>query len=363
MAEVELTSLVNLGIVDSLGLQATHQSLSPCHNPLQDRLDQADHQRAHSGDHPSASIRGVLICGLPRSGTTAFAKVLEKIGFDLGRASGTPVAELASLHPPLKAALQGDAEAAGPLVQALEAEALALSSQFERYVIKLPDYYRVLNRQRLPRGIDLVIFVTRDPLCVAVRNSQSVFMDPEAAVRRAVREYAELIDIASACSCPSLLVSYEKLLAMPRDLLPVLAQRLGVSLGGEALESAISSVVLNDQSYLASSSLSRGEFCGQIGFYRENRLGGWCFWSGMPSKPITLEVRSSKGIVLGRGVARVTRPALVETGLHPTGKAGFQFELAQHLPLKKLCFFADGIAVQMAPTPQLRKRLRRAQEG
>lgn len=327
----DLSHLVNLGVVDFSG--------------------------------PSSPVRGLLICGLPRSGTTAFAKALAQLGFDLGRASEAPVAELASLHPPLKAALQGGAAEGMRLVEALEGEVSALSAVSPRFAIKLPDYYRVLNHQRMPQGIDLILFVTRDPICVAVRNSKSVHMDVQAAIRRAVKDYGEMVDVASACSCPSLLVSYEKLLAMPAELLPVLARRLGLEPDPARLEAAIGALVLNDQRYLSSSSLERGTFRGQIGYFSGSRIGGWCFWDGMPSKAITMEVRSPRGVVLGRGQARVMRPNLLEEGLHPTGKAGFQIDLDQALPLKKLSFFADGIAVALAPTPQLKKRLRRAAAG
>jgi hypothetical protein len=302
----------------------------------------------------------VLICGLPRSGTTAFAKALEQLGFSLGRASGTPVAELAGLHPPLKAALSAGGDQDGPLLHALEAELAGLAAEAERYVVKLPDYYRVLNRQPIPQGVDLILFVTRDPICVAVRNSKSVHMDGAAALRRAVREYGELIDVASACACPSLLVSYEKLLAMPQDLLAALAERLQIPRDAACLDAAAGAVVLNDQRYLQSSSLQRGAFQGQIGYYAESRLGGWCFWSGMPQKAVGLEVRSAAGAMVGSGVARRLRQGLVDEGLHPTGRAGFQIDLNCDLPLQALTFFADGVQVSLKPTPRLQRRLQRS---
>lgn len=343
MSSAELNHLVNLGIVDTAGNQFFASG-------------QADGRAARQ-------IRGVLICGLPRSGTTAFAKALEQLGFSLGSASGTPVAELAALHPPLKAALSAGGDQDGPLLQALEAEVARLAAAAERYVVKLPDYYRVLNRQAIPQGVDLILFVTRDPICVAVRNSKSVHMDGAAALRRAVREYGELIDVASACACPSLLVSYEKLLAMPQDLLTALAERLQVPLDEARREAAVGAVVLNDQRYLESSSLSRGAFQGQIGYYAESRLGGWCFWSGMPQKAVGLEVRSAAGEMVGSGVARRLRQGLVDEGLHPTGRAGFQIDLKCDLPLQALTFFADGVQVSLKPTPRLQRRLRRSADG
>jgi hypothetical protein len=329
----ELLGLVNLGIVDCLGA-----NFSPC------------------------EVRGVLICGLPRSGTTAFARALEQLGFSLGSASDAPVAEIAALHPPLKAALGGELRQKAALLQELERQLDALASGSDRYAIKLPDYYRVLNQQPCPRGIDLILFVTRDPICVALRNSKSVGMNRDSAISRALKQYAELIEVATACETPSLLVSYEKLIAMPADLLRALAQILGVSPGEERLEQAVSAVVLNDQRYLQSSSLQFGDLRGEIGFFGNGRIGGWCFWSGMPEKRVSLEVRTESGEVVGAGSTRRLRAELVDMGVHPTGEVGFRIELSRPVPLTELSFVADGRAVALSPSAKLRQRLRRAAE-
>jgi hypothetical protein len=200
MPSDDLSDLVNLGIVASLPLESGILGLN---------------------------FRGILICGLPRSGTTAFARALEQLGFSLGPAGLSPVAELASLHPPLRAAMHGGEQERMNLMYAMEAEADLLSRDHQRYIIKLPDSYRFLDQKFLPRGIDLVIFVTRDPLCVAVRNSKSVGIGMAVAIKKAVSEYASLMDVVASCSYPNLLVPYEKLLAMPVDFLGAIIKSLG----------------------------------------------------------------------------------------------------------------------------------------
>ena len=325
------SNLVNLGIVESLG-----------------------------PDFSAHDLHGVLICGLPRSGTTAFAKAFEQLGFSLGLASTAPVAELAPLHPPLKAALRGGPTQRADLIDAIEKQLTVLASEANRFVIKLPDYYQLLKHQEpTPRGINLILFVTRDPMCIAVRNSKSVGMNSAAALRKAVREYADLIDAATTCATPSLLVSYEKLLTMPVDLLGALAQLLGLSICATKLENAAQTLVLNDQRYLKSSSLQRGELRGEIGYYAKDQIGGWCFWSGMPEKRVCLKVHTQAGEVIGKGITRRLRPELVNAGAHPTGQVGFRIDLSRSIPLEKLNFTADEIAVSILPSSRLRQRLRR----
>lgn len=304
-------------------------------------------------------VRGVLICGLPRSGTTAFARALEAMGFSLGHASESPVAEIAELHPPLRAAVSGGSEEQLLLLQALEDQISKLMTASGRFLIKLPDYYRFLNKLPVPKGIDLVLFVTRDPICVAVRNSKSVCMESAVAIRKAVREYAELIDIVSAYSAPSLLVSYEKLLAMPADQLSALAEMMVVDGSEMDIDAAINSIVINDLRYLKSSSLQRGNLQGEICYYANARIGGWCFWSGIPSKKISLQIYTKSGELLGEGSTRRTRTELVDAGLHPTGEVGFRVDLPLLVPFHQLRFKVDGLPVSLMPTSKLKQRLRR----
>ena len=336
MPSDDLSDLVNLGIVESFGLQS---------------------------DSAKLGFRGILICGLPRSGTTAFARALERLGFSLGSAGDSPVAEIADLHPYLRAAMQGGDQERMNLMRAIEIEVNDLATTHQRYIVKLPDCYRFLNEHALPRGIDLVIFVTRDPLCVAVRNSKSVGMDNAFAIKKAVNEYASLLDIAASCSAPWLLVAYEKLLAMPQDLLSAMARVLGLPGDNELLSQAVRSIVLNDGRYLKSSSLQRGEFRGEIGYFACGRIGGWGFWSGMPLKRVKIEIRSADEDSLGVGITRLIRTELVDQGIHPTGEVGFRVDLFRHVPLGQLRFIADGIEVSLRPSPKLRKRMRRNAES
>jgi LPS sulfotransferase NodH len=326
----EIDSLVNLGIVDA----AVNKFV------------------------PHA-VRGVLICGLPRSGTTAFARALEAMGFSLGNATESPVAEIAELHPPLRAAVSGDSDKQLLLLQALENQISKLMTATGRYAIKLPDYYRFLNKLPVPKGIDLVLFITRDPICIAVRNSKSVCMERAAAIRKAVREYAELIDIASAYAAPSLLVSYEKLLATPTDQLSALAEIMGVNLSEDDVKAAASSVVINDLQYLKSSSLQRGELQGEVSYYAHGCIGGWCFWSGIPAKKVSLQVYTEAGEFIGEGSTRRIRTELVDSGLHLTGEVGFRVDLLRLVPLHQLRFKVDGQPVSLMPTSKLKQRLRR----
>lgn len=306
---------------------------------------------------------GALVCGLPRGGTTAFARVLEQMGFSLGAASQSPVAEFVALHPPLKAALTGGPDQHDFLVAAMEHHLQLLSADCNRFAIKLPDYYHFLGTRVLPRGIDVVLFITRDPLCVAIRNIKSVGMDPSVAILKAVREYGALIDAINRCPVPSLVISYEKLLSIPDQIVRYLANSLGVPLTDDCLNNSVKSVVLNDPAYLKSSSLSRGEFRGEISYFKDGRLGGWCFWSGMPGKHVILEVYKDNGELLGCSTARRQRFDVVEAGLHPTGQIGFRVDLSQSVKLDRLQFVADGMPVPLRASTKLLKRIRSMSDG
>jgi len=225
--------------------------------------------------------KGVVICGLPRSGTTAFAVGLKNAGFDLGD-SLSNVLEDVSFRKALVSIDLGD-----------------LLCYFEQrkeagnglpWCVKFPQAYKHISKILDADSSILVVIVTRDPFCVALRNNISMLEDIQAAFRRSVEDYDSLYQqIALLGQSPSVvIVSYEKIIASPKTVFAGLIQYILPDASRETLEAmaskAADGISLNSECYLAESRL---DFSHYVELDKRNaQIRGWCILrSNVAQKP------------------------------------------------------------------------------
>ena len=115
----------------------------------------------------SRKPKGVIICGLPRSGTTAVAKCLQNAGFSLGKDLSNVLEdqEFRSCLTPfsnngLAAYINSRSESAG----------------YFPWAAKYPESYLEIPNLMSFQDMAIVV-VTRDPLAMAKRNNISVFQE------------------------------------------------------------------------------------------------------------------------------------------------------------------------------------------
>lgn len=225
--------------------------------------------------------KGVVVCGLPRSGTTAFAVGLKNAGFDLGD-SLSNVLEDVSFR---KALVNGDRD--------------DLISYFEQrkepgaglpWCVKFPQAYKFIPKILDADSSILFVIATRDPFCVALRNNISMLEDIQAAFRRSVKDYNSLYQQISFLSQSSsaVIVSYEKILASPKTVFAGLIQYILPDVNSETLEAmaskAAEGISLNSESYLAESRLDLSHY---VELDKSTaQIRGWCILrSNVARKP------------------------------------------------------------------------------
>ena len=146
----------------------------------------------------------VLVTGLGRSGTSAVASVLKNIGFYMFDGEPVPSLEDKTLNGLIRSGQIGE------LVERLEAR--AASNILAGW--KDPKLFSD-NGMRLLEALGsewIYIFVYRDPLSIATRNSITMNVDLEPALEQAIRLQKKLynFNVLAANRCPTYRVSYEK---------------------------------------------------------------------------------------------------------------------------------------------------------
>jgi hypothetical protein len=146
----------------------------------------------------------VLVTGLGRSGTSAVASVLKNIGFYMFDGEPVPSLEDKTLNGLIKSGQISE------IVDRLEAR--AASNALAGW--KDPKLFSD-NGTRLLEALGTewtYIFVYRDPLSIAVRNSITMKVDLESALAEAIRLQRKLynFNVLAANRCATYRVSYEK---------------------------------------------------------------------------------------------------------------------------------------------------------
>ena len=280
----------------------------------------------------SESYDKVLVCGLPRSGTTGVAAALEKGGVPMSFSSK----RLSSVKEDqaFRAAIVGDDVVLDATNYFKERRADDSASQI--LGVKYPEAYKVIDQLSQIDGLVIVV-VARDPFLVAMRNAISMFEDFEFSMDRAIGQYADLMrfvfDVSSQVDKAKIvIVGYEKLLATSVEVLIALHGVMGLRGAAQKFAAKASvAVEVDSQCYLKESNL-RPLYA--IDHADNGRLSGWCFYQAAPSKPVILTLRSL-GLEMPRGFEEISvkcvnlRPDLKNKGLHPTGCCGFVMDVGE----------------------------------
>ncbi|MFT4262129.1 MAG: hypothetical protein QM572_01985 [Nocardioides sp.] len=186
--------------------------------------------------------RTLIVVGVPRSGTTMVATALVRLGVPMGELNEDVYEDLETA-----AALEQGEVALLPLIER--------RNQAHRvWGFKRPEAFTALDPARIgifrrPR----VLATFRDPVAIAERNRISVHQDFMAGLRRAVRETRRLVQWLGLLPCPVFVISYEKALGSPEELIDGLVSFCGLTPTAEQRAAAIDSVQNGTSAYLDAS--------------------------------------------------------------------------------------------------------------
>jgi hypothetical protein len=262
-----------------------------------------------TNESPAADTATVMVVGLPRSGTSMVAAVLQAIGVYIGDRIDNAVFE----DTEFAAALAGDSDRLLELIG-------ARNERHRTWGFKRPEAYRRLDQLcracRNPR----VIVTFRDILAIALRNNISMQMEPLALLPRLAEESRKLVKTVGELSAPCLLVSYEKALQHPGEMVAAIAAFCGVSATVEQVAAAVAVIENGRPNYIERARL---QYDGHIGRLIAGRLRGWVKARGRDDIRVNVELQLD-GRVVQRTRANIYRPDVHKAG-HGDGRYGFEF--------------------------------------
>ncbi|HET7884462.1 MAG TPA: hypothetical protein VFL55_26470 [Acetobacteraceae bacterium] len=249
-----------------------------------------------------------IVTGLERSGTSLVAAMLYHAGVFMGSEINDAVYQDEAFGRVL-AASDGDA---------LHRMVAACNARYPRWGFKRPLLHHDLSVEQLGVFDGLRVIVTvRDPVAMAVRVSLSEYQEPMRALSGLAANQMALLHYIDALRCPTLLASYEKILAFPSEFADALLRFCGVPTDDAILARLIALVEPNRPNYLA---VARRQFDGLIDGVRDGQLYGWCCLT-QSAEPVTLEVLVDDRVAL-TVVADAFRGDLLDAGFGQ-GRHGF----------------------------------------
>ena len=266
-----------------------------------------------SEQFPKEKLQGIVICGLPRSGTTGLANCFLSAGFNLGNDLSSVLED------------QDFRRAVSPYNSNLMTRYVQSREPCDGdlpWVAKFPDAYKELSKISRLSNI-AVIIITRDPTAIAIRNNISVFQEISFLIDKALSEYSSLTNILFGLKDKSrvVLMTYEKLLSSPERTLSTIFDWLSLTSAGsqDLVSAAVSGICLDPVDYLNESNLIP---LYAIDCFNSNKVCGWCFLKAAPSRTVEL-VLEFKNREISRASCDLFRPDLVN--INKKGKCAFNF--------------------------------------
>jgi hypothetical protein len=275
-------------------------------------------------DAPPTETATIIVVGVPRSGTSMIAAVLDRLGLFLGERADQAVFE--------------DIDIAA----ALEHDPTSLADIVARYNAAHPiwGFKRPLAFQKIAQSLHnfrnpRLIMTFRDPLAIALRDTISSNAPLLAAIESSTALTARMARFAQTVPAPVLMVSYEKALADPCRLIESIIRFCGMTPSFEEIERAVEVIGNGPELYLETSRVRfwEGHLDG-VGDY----ANGWARIASDPN-PVAVVIKID-GVEVGRGLANRPRPDLARLG---KGDVAFSIPLFEKPgPNAKIDAYIDG---------------------
>jgi hypothetical protein len=202
-----------------------------------------------SADLPQSPA--IVVVGAARGGTSMIAGALAKLGVYTGDKSSPPVYEDVRLSTCFEARDFQE-------VQRVRDE---YNQKYNAWVWKRPSSIDYLNDVHQLLNAPRYIFVYKDVMSIAQRNTISMLSELLPGMERPLKQYIETLKFLRSTAVFAMLVSYEKAMAHPDYFLNELAMFCKLEPSNEQLESARSFIDPNPEAYLDSSRITKAEGC------------------------------------------------------------------------------------------------------
>ncbi len=272
----------------------------------------------------------VVVSGVGRSGTSAVAKVLHTLGVPMGNTNNLAVHE--------------DQDFLHALLFFDQARVIQLigdrNEKYHRWGFKFPSLQNHLLPPQLSQfRAPHLILVMRDPVATANRafSSDTEVNSIVDAFLNVTRQVTDLVNFMQKVECPTLLISYEKLLAFPDQTIDSIARFCGITLTPETHVLARQAIVPNNPQYI---DLFHSPYRGYFDAVEDGCVLGWCA-ATFHSNSIDVELLAD-GAVKAVVPADLFRQDLLDAGIDD-GCHSFKIQLAR-LKIRKTAMLQVRVA-------------------
>lgn len=271
----------------------------------------------------------VVVLGISRSGTTMIAQLLTQLGVHMGSNLDSVVYEDKEIRELMESRFS--ARRFQHLVEKRNAEHSLWGWKVPKSIHFVREFERYLSEPHY-------IFVFRDVLSVSLRNEITLGEHFTHYMYRALSEYRLMSGLISETRHPALLVSYEKAIANPMELVKTLGAFLGKKLSEQQSSLIASSVVPNRPEYVHSIGATLAGIAGDqsisgyVNFPGNGIITGWIMDKKFVQRTLYVNIFCGSQFVATLE-ANTFRQDLYELKLG-TGQYGFEIDLKEYLDLK-----------------------------
>ncbi|MBY5967824.1 MULTISPECIES: hypothetical protein [Halomonas] len=266
------------------------------------------------GEPDSSKVSPIVVIGTARGGTSMVAGVLSRLGVYMGDRANHPVYEDVRLS------------------EAFEKKQIARFKHIvEEYSMKhthwgwkrpsIIDHLSEVNSLLSPSA--RYIFIYKDILSIAQRNSISMLDEVTHGMERALKQYHNTLTLLGSDSIHAMLVSYDKATAYPEVFLSMLENFCSIQPTREQRDAALSFIDPEPEDYIEATRITKSE--GRLIAFDGQQVSGWAHY-------VHKRQHAEVEIFIGeRSVGVVTANESVRGGEGPDNLAcGFSFTIPKN---------------------------------
>jgi len=244
------------------------------------------------------SKRPIVVVGTARGGTSMIAGALAKLGVFMGDLAVPPVYEDVRLSAVFE---KND-------IDAIHAIISEYSNQYQKWGWKRPSSIDYLDKVNDLMQSPSYVFIFKDILSIAQRNTISMLSEVLPGMERALKQYGNCLEFLHKSNHHAMLISYDKAVSNPENLINQLKEFYDLSPSAQQLEAAIAFVKPNPTDYLDASRITKAH--GRLGGLQNRTVYGWAkFLHKEQSATVEIYLNDSK---LGETIANKNRADLQE---------------------------------------------------
>ena len=212
---------------------------------------------------PSEENRPIVVIGTARGGTSMIAGALVKLGVFMGDQSVAPVYEDVRLSALME---KGDYNAARQVAN-------EYTQTHGKWGWKRPSAIARLNETNEALGSPSYVFIYKDILSIAQRNSISMLSQILPTMRKTLEQYGLTLDFLATQEPHALLASYDKAVSDPKHFINSLIEFYQLTPTEEQKQQAIDFIQPDPADYLEHTRITKAE--GRLDGVKGRTIFGW----------------------------------------------------------------------------------------